>query len=195
MTFNNMKKILVINGHPGVQSLSLELAKSYVAGAKKGGASVKELHIKDLTFDPVLHEGYKKRQELEPDLQRAQELIKWADHLVVFSPVWWSNIPALFKGFIDRTFLPGFAFKKMGAKWKRLLKGRTARLVLTSGAPAIFYRVVMRAPVDVSLGYATLKFCGFKTYPTVLVGNAENLSKKKKQKYINKLNNFGLKQK
>lgn len=191
-----MKKILLINGHPGEKSLSSELLRAYLSGAKKQGADVQELHLRELKFDPILHEGYKKIQKLEPDLERAQELIKWAEHVVIFAPIWWSSVPALLRGFVDRVFLPSFAFKyQTDAKWDKLLKGRTARLVLTSGAPAIFYRVIMRAPVDVSLGYGTLKFCGFKTLPTVLVGRAEKLKEKAKQKWLDKLNHLGQKQK
>ena len=38
-------------------------------------------------------------QVLEPDLARAQELFEWADHLAVFTPLWWGSVPALLKGF------------------------------------------------------------------------------------------------
>jgi NAD(P)H dehydrogenase (quinone) len=191
-----MKKILVINGHPGSKSLSLELSKAYVSGAKKGGASVKELHLKDLTFDPVLHEGYKQRQELEPDLLNAQELIKWADHLVFFSPVWWSNVSSLLKGFVDRTFLPGFAFKFISKlRVKKYLKGKTARLVLTSGASCFIYRFVLRSPVESVFGRGVLRFCGVKMKCSVIVGDAEKMKENKKQSWLDKINKLGEKNK
>ncbi len=188
-------KILLINGHPGSQSLSLEFSRAYLSGAKKSGADVKDLHLKDLDFDPILHDGYKKPQELEPDLVRAQELIKWADHIVFFSPVWWSAVPALLKGFIERVFLPGFAFKYTSVgKWDKYLKGKTARLVLTTGGPAILYRTIMRAPINLSLGFGTLRFCGFKVRRSVIVGSAEKIKGKKKECWISKINKLGLKQ-
>ena len=191
-----MKKILVINGHPGTKSLSLELSKSYVAGAKKGGASVKELHIKDLTFDPILHEGYKQIQALEPDLEQAQELIKWADHLVIFTPVWWNNVPSLLKGFVDRAFLPGFAFKFISKlKREKHLKGKTARLVITSGAPCFIYKLIMRSPVEAVFGRGVLRFCGIKMKPSVIVGNAEKMKENKKEAWISKINKLGEKNK
>lgn len=191
-----MKKILLINGHPGSQSLSLELAKAYLSGAKKSGADVKELHLKDINFDPILHEGYRKEQPLEKDLVNAQEYIKWADHIVIFSPVWWNNVPALLKGFIDRVLLPGFAYKFTGlGKWDKFLKGKTGRLILTTGGPAFFYKYFMRSPVDVSVCSGTLKFCGIKPLSSVVIGSAGSLKKDKKQAWLDKLNKLGQKQK
>ncbi len=81
-----------------------------------------------MQFNPNLQFGYQKRIELEPDLLGAWEKIKWADHLVWIHPVWWGGLPAITKGFIDRVFLPGFAFKyrENSVWWDRLLKGKTA---------------------------------------------------------------------
>lgn len=94
-----MKKILVICGHPSPTSLNHELTLSYLKGANESGFAVKELFISDLVFNPNLASGYEKKTELEPDLQKAQEYISWADHLVFVHPVWWGGIPALFKDF------------------------------------------------------------------------------------------------
>lgn len=189
-------KILLINGHPGGQSLSLDFAQAYLSGAKKTGADVQAIHVKDLKFDPILHDGYKKPQALEPDLVRAQELIKWADHLVVFSPVWWNSVPALLKGFFDRILLPGFAFKFTGkGKWDKYLKGKTARLVLTTGGPALFHKIIMSSPVQRILGFGMLGFCGFKLKCPIIVGSAGELKEKQKENWIKKINELGQKQK
>ena len=105
-------KILIINGHPDQESFNFALSKAYISGAKSNNAEVQVINIRELDFNPNLQYGYRKRTELEPDLLDAQEKIKWADHLVWIYPVWWGSLPAIMKGFIDRTFLPGFAFAK-----------------------------------------------------------------------------------
>jgi NAD(P)H dehydrogenase (quinone) len=64
-----MKQILIINGHPDKESLCTELAKSYQRGAEKAGAECKLVNLADLEFNPILTAGYRKRTELEPDLQ------------------------------------------------------------------------------------------------------------------------------
>ena len=105
------KNILVILGHPDTDSFCGALCKAYIDSAKKHGSEVRQLHLGELKFDPVLWKGYNKIQELEPDLVNAQELIQWSNHIVFVYPNWWGAMPALMKGFFDRVFLPGFAFK------------------------------------------------------------------------------------
>jgi NAD(P)H dehydrogenase (quinone) len=69
-----------------------------------------------LEFNPNLAFGYRKRTELEPDLLEAIEKIKKSDHIVWIFPMWWYGYPALMKGFIDRTFLPGITFEPIEGK-------------------------------------------------------------------------------
>jgi NAD(P)H dehydrogenase (quinone) len=106
------KKILILNGHPDNVSYNYALAEAYFKGAIASGADVQIIHIRDLHFNLNLQYGYRKRTELEPDLLMAQEKLKWAEHLVLVYPVWWGSVPAIMKGFLDRTLLPGFAFQK-----------------------------------------------------------------------------------
>jgi len=86
-----MKKILIINGHPDKESFNYSLSEAYIKGAQKSEADIKKINIRELNFNPNLEFGYRKRTELEPDLLKAQEKLKWADHLVWVYPVWLFN--------------------------------------------------------------------------------------------------------
>ncbi len=83
---NESKIILVINGHPDKESLCYDLAMRYKMGADKVGATCRVIHLADLTFSLNLAYGYRKRTELEPDLQSAQADLLNADHLVFVYP-------------------------------------------------------------------------------------------------------------
>ena len=159
-----MKKILIINGHPDKLSFCFALAESYRKGALISDANCKVINLIDLKFNPNLTSGYRNISELEPDLIQAQKDILEANHLVFVYPNWWSTYPALLKGFIDRTFLPNFAFKYKGKGpfWDKLLTGKTAQLIVTSYTPQWYYWLINRSPGNNSMKIGILGFCGIK---------------------------------
>jgi len=134
------KKILVLQGNPDNASFSGEVASAYVRAAKAAGHKVARINIGDLSFDPILHKGYKTIQPLEPDLLGIQKAINGANHVVIIYPNWWCSMPALLKGMFDRMWLPGFAFNfdKRTKEVTQHLKGKTARLIILSGSHSPF---------------------------------------------------------
>jgi putative NADPH-quinone reductase len=162
-----MKKILVILGHPRSDSLSHALGRAYAGGASQT-AEVRIVELCQLefalTYPTRTAYDNKVQGTLEPDLQKAQADLHWADHLVFAYPQWWGGVPALLKGFIERVFLPGFAFKyRKDSPWQDpLLKGKTARLLVTMDAPGWYNRWVYRNAVHTAMLYPTLHFCGIK---------------------------------
>lgn len=180
------KRVLVILGHPDVDSLCGALAQAYVSGAASAGHEVRVLRLGDLAFDPNLHLGYRKIQELEPDLVAAQEAIQWAQHLVFVYPNWWGAMPALLKGFIDRVFLPGFAFKYRPNSiwWDKLLTGRSAHLLVTMDTPPWYYRFVYRAPGHNEMKRTILGFCGVRPVKVSNFGPVRTASPQEREKYL-----------
>ncbi|MDF2154573.1 NAD(P)H-dependent oxidoreductase [Vibrio sp. CAU 1672] len=158
------RKILVILGHPNPESFCGALAQEYIIGAKMAGAEVREIRVGELNFDPVLWRGYSEVQELEPDLVECCKLILWAEHLVFVYPTWWGTMPSLMKGFIERTFLPEFAFKyrEKSKFWDKLLAGRSAQLLVTMDTPPWYYRLIFRSPGHNEMKRSILGYCGIK---------------------------------
>jgi len=74
------------------------------------------------------------------------------------------RLPALLKGFLDRIFLPGFAFKYRpnSALWDRLLTGRSAELLVTMDSPPWYYRWVQRQPGHRQMKQTILEFSGIR---------------------------------
>lgn len=171
------KKILILMGHPDLDSLCGGLTKLYSDGAKAAGAQVRRLDISRMKFDPVLHHGYKTVQALEPDLLKAQELLTWCDHFVVTYPMWWGSMPAVLKGFFDRTFHPGFAFKfptKDAYVWEKLLTGRSARIMMTCDGPPAAIRLLYGNPAVQAMKGMTLEFCGFSPVRVSIFGGVKH---------------------
>jgi len=166
------KRILVILGHPSSNSFCAALAERYAQSALRAGHEVRQLFLGRLDFDPVLRDGYQQVQPLEADLLQAQTDILWAEHLTLVYPIWWGGIPALLKGFFDRVFLPGFAFKYREGKAfpDKLLRGRSAHLLVTMDTPPWYYRWVFRMPGLHQVRKTTLAFCGIEPKRTLTFG-------------------------
>jgi len=187
------KKILIIQGNPNPGSYCSALAKAYFNGAIQGGAEARFIQLHELTFNPNLAFGYAKRSELEKDLLEAQEAIKWAEHLVFVYPTWWGTLPALLKGFLDRVLLPGFAFKyrEGSVLWDKLLKGKTARLIVTMDAPVWYNRFIIGQPGHRAMKIATLQFCGIKPVRITNIGPVKSSTDSRRSEWLNLVTKLG----
>ena len=191
-----MKKILILNGHPDCESFCTNLALGYQRGAVSTKAECKLVNLIDLNFDLNLQHGYRKRTELEPDLLKIQQDIQDADHLVFVYPTWWGTYPALLKGFIDRVFLPNFAFKYRDNSilWDKLLKGKSARLIVTMDTPRWYYSLVYKNPGHNSMKKGVLEFCGIKPVGITVFGPIKSSDDQRRQGWIRKIEKLGEKQ-
>jgi NAD(P)H dehydrogenase (quinone) len=192
-----MKKILLIQGHPDSESFNFALYDAYKKGAKASGADIKEIIVRDLEFNPNLQFGYRKRTELEPDLLNAIDKIKWADHLVLFYPVWWGSVPAILKGFIDRVFLPGIVFEKIenSVWWKKFLTGKTGHIVSTLDQPVWYYWLINGRPSYHAMKRMTLNFVGIKPVRTTTIGPIRLSKESYRADWLKKLEKLGFEQK
>lgn len=175
------KKIFILMGNPDKDgTLSNEFADVYEKEARAAGHEVRRANLGDLVFDPILHKGYKVIQELEPDLLKTQEDMKWADHFVLVYPLWWAGMPALLKGLFDRMWIPRFAFHfwKNGLGWDKLLKGKTARVIILSKNWPIIERFLF-GDFKNEIGKALLGFAGYKVR-IMEIGHSEGLSDSQK---------------
>lgn len=188
-----MKNVYILLGNPDKEgTLTAALADTYEAAAREAGHEVRRANVGDLQFDPILHKGYRVIQELEPDLLKVQEDMKWADHIVIVYPLWWSSMPSLFKGMFDRMWLPAFAFRfikspsgKSTVGWQRLLKGKTSRVIVTLKNNPLVERFLF-GDYTAELVDAILRFAGIKVRLTE-IGNVEGLSAARKEEWFAKM--------
>ncbi|MDH4870328.1 NAD(P)H-dependent oxidoreductase [Pseudomonas sp. BN515] len=188
------KRILMILGTPKGGSLCHALSDAFAQGARSEGHVVRLLKLGEMQFDPVLRQGYDQSQNLEPDLLEAQRQIHWAEHLVFVYPVWWGGLPALLKGFFDRVFLPGFAFRYRGQQsqaWDKLLTGRTADLLVTLDTPPWYFRWIYGAPAHRQMVRTILGFCGIKTRRLTEFSPVRPSSEEQRQTWLRKAETLG----
>ncbi|MDI9877822.1 NAD(P)H-dependent oxidoreductase [Flectobacillus sp. LYT7W] len=103
-------------------------------------------------------------QAMPDDVKKYQEMITWADHLTVVYPMWWGQMPAMLKGFIDRVFSYGFAFSISENGAEALLKGKTAKVYINTNTPTAVYEVTqMNTAQQRIIDDGVFGFCGIDT--------------------------------
>ena len=198
--------ILVINGHPDKESYCQAIFQTIIENIDSKRHELEMINLNEEEFDPVLRYGYRQRMEDDPFILRSQSLIQWADHLIFVYPIWWSSMPSLLKGWIDRVFTPGIAYSAnnrgsfilnylRGRQFKKLLKGKTASIYATSMAPTWWYKV-FSGPINIPDSYgisvlknAVLNHCGIKTKRVSILGELgrEVNTSSTRQKFLQKV--------
>lgn len=180
------KRIVLILAHPDSDSFCAALAQRYESAALAAGHEVSRLNLGELRFDPILRGGFRGGQALEPDLKAAQAAISAAERLVFVYPYWWGVMPALLKGFIDRVFLPGFAFKYQdGSPFPaKLLAGREAQLIVTSDTPPWYNRLVYGRAGLRLMRAQVLEFCGIRLRKTLEIGPVRGSQPKARESWL-----------
>ena len=176
------RRIAVIQGHPDPEAHHLlhALANSYAEGASSAGHEVRRLEVAKFEFPLLRTQSEFETGGLPPGLVQAGEDLRWAQHWVFLFPLWHGTMPALLKGFLEHIFRPGFAmeYKKNGFP-KRLLAGRSARIVVTMGMPVLLYRWYFGAYGLRSFERSMLSFAGIRPIRESLYGLALSDDKKR----------------
>lgn len=171
------RRILVIDGHPDAAAPHYvhALADAYEAGAKRGGHEVKRVDVARLRFAVLRSAAEWQHAEPEAAIRAAQDALAWSEHVAIFFPLWLGDMPALLKAFFEQVARPGFAIGEAqpGRLPKKLLAGRSARVVVTMGMPAFFYRLYYRAHSVKSLARNMLQFCGIRPVRITYIGTVE----------------------
>lgn len=189
------KRIVIIQGHPDPQALHFghALEEMYAKGAEAAGHKVTHISVAALDF-PLLHSKEEwDKQPCPVSLQPVQQAIHWADHLVILYPLWLGSMPALLKAFLEQVFRPDFAISKAepGKLWKKLLKGKSARIVVTMGMPAWVYRWFYRAHSLKSFERNILAFSGISPIKACVIGMVEADDASKREKWLSRIYKLG----
>jgi putative NADPH-quinone reductase len=191
-----MKRIVIIEGHPDPAGTHLgnALAKAYAEGALNAGHHVDQVTVAKLDF-PILRSAEDWKDGSPPGaILEAQRTIAAADHLVLFYPLWMGDVPALLKAFLEQTFRPTFpSTTGISATFPKVLRGKSARLVVTMGMPGVFYRWYYGAHSLKSLERNILKFMGIAPVHSSLFGMVEGVDDADRARWLKKMRGLGAK--
>jgi putative NADPH-quinone reductase len=192
---SKVKNILILDGHPDAASERFlhALADAYRAGAERGEHAVQMIRIAELEF-PLLRSQAEYQQGTPAEaVLRCQDAIEWATHVVILYPLWLGSMPAMLKALLEQVLRPGFAFSaaKLGRWPVKLLRFKSARLIVTMGMPAALYRWYYRAHSVRSLEHSVLRFVGFRRVRSTLIGSVESLADGARSAWLQKVDALG----
>jgi putative NADPH-quinone reductase len=172
------RRILIIDGHPDArrERFTHALAAAYREAAEAAGHAVRMIEIAPLDF-PLLRTAHDFQEGQAPAaIAAAQKDLLWANHVAIFYPLWLGAMPSLTKAFFEQCLRPGFAFGAARGRGlpQQLLKGRSARVIVTMGMPTFFYRWFYRAHSLKSFERNILHFCGIRPVRATVIGMVEN---------------------
>lgn len=156
-------RIALIQAHPLPDSLTARFADRVAGNLSARRHHVERCDLYAEGFAPVLTPEERRDYYTKAfaDTAGLAEL----DGLVLVFPTWWFGMPAILKGWIDRSFLPGVAYRHNpdgGALHPNLPRLRAVMAVTTLGSPAFYDHLIMRRPVYRALRHGVIKACAPK---------------------------------
>ncbi|MFB7305161.1 NAD(P)H-dependent oxidoreductase [Heyndrickxia sporothermodurans] len=181
---------LVIYSHPNTNSLNHAILENVMKGLTETNRKFEIIDLYKEKFDPILviDENNRRRDLInDPYTEKYRKKIEQADTLIFIYPIWWYGVPAILKGFFDRVFVSGFAFRYDGRLPKGLLKNKSAWVIYTIDSPSFFIRWFRRNAEWIVIRDAILKFSGIKTIKKTRLTAVKHSTEKLRQKWLQKI--------
>jgi len=166
---------LIVYAHPFEDSFNHAILENAVSSLESKGHSVVVRDLYALGFNPVLSPvDFKELRSgnTPEDIATEQAFIKNADAITLIYPLWWTGLPAILKGYIDRIFAYGFAYQytKEGMV-EGLLSSKKGFMITTQGTPNAFYDASgMTKSLKQTTDEGIFSFCGIETLDHLFFG-------------------------
>jgi putative NADPH-quinone reductase len=120
-------KVLIVLAHHRENSLVHSVKNKFEKGLTDSGHQVTTLDLFKVGFDPVLREEDEPHydqveQKFSPEVHEEMERINQHDAIVFVFPMYWSNMPAIMKGYLDRVWNLGFAYSYLSPNTMKVKK-------------------------------------------------------------------------
>lgn len=185
------RRIVIVQGHPDPAGghLCHALADAYAEAASAAGHDLRRIEVAGLDVPLLRSKTEFDHAPPPPVIAAAQADIAWAEHLVFLYPLWLGSMPALLKGFLEQSFRPGFAFEP--GRMRGRLAGRSARVVVTMGMPALAFRWWFGAHSLKAFERNILRFVGISPVRESLFGMVEAASEKTRARWLARMRRLG----
>ncbi|MCX6227100.1 MAG: NAD(P)H-dependent oxidoreductase [Bacteroidia bacterium] len=159
-------KHLIVYSHPNPKSFCHAIFKTVTETLKSNSHEVVIRDLYNLNFDPILKASdfvAMQTGNITNDIKEEQNYIIWSDIMTIIHPVWWTGLPAMFKGYIDRVYSHGFAYAIGEKGLEQLLTGKKVIIFNTQGTPKEIYDASgMSNAMHLTSDAAIYQLCGIE---------------------------------
>ncbi|RLA06437.1 MAG: flavodoxin family protein [Gammaproteobacteria bacterium] len=187
-------KHLIIYSHLNPKSFTKAVADEVQKVIIAKGDELKFIDLYGDKFNPVLEFADIQYSfmgaDAPDDVKKYQDMIDWAENIIFVYPLWWSQMPAMLKGFIDRIFSNGYAYEYTETGAQGLLSGKTAHCIINAGNPnEILQKIGMDSAIKTVNETGIFGFCGMQSKTTIF-GNVAMGSNDERVQYLNNIKNI-----
>jgi NAD(P)H dehydrogenase (quinone) len=187
---NEMNRLIII-AHPKKDSFNYIIKDRLIKEFESRGDKVKVRDLYELNFNPILgidEIRYTKENKVCPDIAVEQSYIDWAEELIFIYPLWWNAFPAILKGYIDRVFTNGFAFRITKNGPVGMLKNKKVRLITSAGMDdeSLKNSGVFEG-LKITQDMGVFEFCGMEVLDHSYITESTSLSEEEKENIIENL--------
>ena len=173
-------KHLIVYAHPNPRSFCKAVVDKVLNILEMKDEEAIMSNLYEIEFNPILghrdFEAIAKGTALQ-DVEEAQRLVKWADQITFIYPIWWTGMPAIMKGYIDRVFTYGFAYKMTEHGAEGLLNGKKVMIINTMGTPNEYYdQSGMIEAMKKTSDTGIFNFCGMEVSKHIFLGGIPSSS-------------------
>ena len=184
-------KYVIVYAHPNPRSFNHAILETIAEELRKKKKEFKVRDLYKIGFNPVLSTkdlSAIQNGAVPQDIKKEQNYISKADAIIVIFPIWWSAMPAMLKGYIDRVFSSGFAYAETEDGITGLLKGKKVLLVSTTGASKEDYeKMGAFRMMNMSMGMAIFQFIGMEVIGHKYFSSVPYVSQQARKKMLKEL--------
>ncbi|MDR7370255.1 NAD(P)H-dependent oxidoreductase [Flavobacterium aquidurense] len=184
-------KHLIIYSHPNQGSLNHHLLQTATDSLKAKNHEIVIRDLYQLNFNPVLSLEDMNGQRMgnvTDEVKQEQQYISWADHITFIYPIWWTGMPAIMKGYIDRVFSYGFAYRYDQGVQKGLLTGKLTTIINTHGKSQAEYESIgMDKALSLTSDKGIFTYCGLEINQHFFFDKADRAAPERVENWTNQI--------
>lgn len=189
-------KVTVIYSHPWEGSFNHAILKTVKESLIRNKHTFNIIDLNKEGFNPVFKVKelslFKLGKYLDPKVGKYQKMILNSDHLIFIFPIWWGDVPAILRGFFDKVFLKKWAYDQTDAGF---LKGKlnfikSSSLIMTMGAPKVYYHLSLKSSIRKNIAVRILKMCGIKKSDLIAFCSIDKSTGLSRKKWLEEIKNY-----